>query len=342
MTIRGFRQGRVAHLAAVVTAALLATAGMPAWAAPATSAKPATALEVQSEPAGAAVYVDGQLKGATPVAVEGIAAGDHTVRVVKVGFLENSRVVSVPASGRSVNVALTSTGVQPRAARLMQVEPGESTGGGGGGGKKWLFIGLGAAVLTGGVVAAIALAGKNDPPKVSGVTASPDVALQAATSVTFTASASDPDGDALTYTWNFGDGTTGSGASASHVYQTAGSYSVSVEVSDGSNKVTSSTSVTVVSLSGVWVGRFAGGYTITFSLAQNGAQISGSSNDVNPHNGVGVVSGSVTPQRSVQFQDAVGSFRPTVWTGTLGADGQRITGTVSGYAEGTLSFTLTR
>ena len=115
MTIRGFRQGSVAQLAAVVTAALIAAGTPAAWAGPAASAKPATALEVQSEPAGAAVYVDGQLKGATPVAVEGIVSGDHTVRVVKDGFLENSRVVSVPASGRSLHVALTPTRVQPRA-----------------------------------------------------------------------------------------------------------------------------------------------------------------------------------------------------------------------------------
>ncbi len=115
MTIRGFRQGSVAHLAAVVTAALMAAGTPAAWAGPAASAKPATALEVQSEPAGAAVYVDGQLKGATPVAVEGMVSGDHTVRVVKDGFLENSRVVSVPATGRSLRVALTPTRIQPRA-----------------------------------------------------------------------------------------------------------------------------------------------------------------------------------------------------------------------------------
>ncbi len=150
MTIRGFRQGTMAHLAAVVTAALLAAGTPAAWAGPAASAKPATALEVQSEPAGATVYVDGQLKGATPVAVEGIASGDHTVRVVKEGFLENSRVLSVPATGRSLRVALTPTGTAPRGSMMMQVEPETpAESGGGGGGKKWIFIGLGAAVLAG-------------------------------------------------------------------------------------------------------------------------------------------------------------------------------------------------
>src|SRR5512147_313238 len=137
MTIRGFRQGSVARLAAVVTAALIAAGTPAAWAGPATSAKPSTALEVQSEPAGAAVYVDGQLKGETPVAVEGIRSGDHRVRVVKDGFLENSRTVSVPAAGRSLRVALTPTLTPARA--MMQVEPGEpvAESGGGGGGKKW-------------------------------------------------------------------------------------------------------------------------------------------------------------------------------------------------------------
>src|SRR5512138_1215759 len=186
MTIRGFRQGRIAHLAAVVTAALLAAGTPTAWAAPATSARPATALEVQSEPAGATVYVDGQLKGATPLAVEGIAAGDHTVRVVKGGFLENSRTVSVPAGGRSLRVALTPTRTPARA--MMQVEPEQpAESGGGGGGKKWLFIGLGAAVLTGAGVG-VYLATKGEKASVESVTASQATGIfQGATAVGFSA-----------------------------------------------------------------------------------------------------------------------------------------------------------
>jgi hypothetical protein len=46
---------------------------------------------VASEPAGANVFVDGQFQGTTPVEVARLAPGDHRVRLVKNGYLENSR-----------------------------------------------------------------------------------------------------------------------------------------------------------------------------------------------------------------------------------------------------------
>ncbi len=54
--------------------------------------------------------------------------------------------------------------------------------------------------------------------------------------VNFDASASsDPDNDALTFAWDFGDGTSGTGATPNHTYQTNGTYTAVVTVSDGRN-----------------------------------------------------------------------------------------------------------
>lgn len=52
--------------------------------------------------------------------------------------------------------------------------------------------------------------------------------------VTFYGSSSyDPDGDSITYQWNFGDGSTGTGVAPTHIYTSAGIYTVSLLVNDG-------------------------------------------------------------------------------------------------------------
>jgi len=51
--------------------------------------------------------------------------------------------------------------------------------------------------------------------------------------VIFDGSASnDPDGQIVSYTWSFGDGSSGSGVTTTHVYTKAGTYKVSLEVTD--------------------------------------------------------------------------------------------------------------
>lgn len=51
--------------------------------------------------------------------------------------------------------------------------------------------------------------------------------------INFNGSASsDPDGDVLTFAWDFGDGNTGTGATPAHTYAAAGSYNVTLRVTD--------------------------------------------------------------------------------------------------------------
>lgn len=65
--------------------------------------------------------------------------------------------------------------------------------------------------------------------------------------VAFDGSAStDPDGDLASYAWTFGDGSVGTGQSASHAYASAGTYDVTLTVTDdrgGSSSVTRSVTV---------------------------------------------------------------------------------------------------
>lgn len=76
------------------------------------------------------------------------------------------------------------------------------------------------------------------------------VALDASTS-------SDPDGDALTFAWAFGDGATGAGATTAHTYARAGTYAVTLTVSDARQSATSTQSVTATAPNGVPVAAFA-------------------------------------------------------------------------------------
>jgi len=65
------------------------------------------------------------------------------------------------------------------------------------------------------------------------------------------AGSSDADGSIVAYTWDFGDGATGTGAAPSHTYQSAGSYTATLTVSDdGGASDSASVAITVEASTG--------------------------------------------------------------------------------------------
>jgi nucleoid-associated protein YgaU len=62
--------------------------------------------------------------------------------------------------------------------------------------------------------------------------------------LSFSGAGSTDDGDIVSYVWDFGDGATGSGENVTHVYSAAGSYKVTLTVTDdgkGTDKVVAQT-----------------------------------------------------------------------------------------------------
>lgn len=321
-------------LSLVLSALLIATPVAGLAAADESNAAANAVLSVASDPAGASVYVDGQFVGETPLNVDRLSAGDHRVRVVKSGFLENGRIVNVRADKTStVQVKLT----PDVNASTTQVISG--TGGGDGFDKKWLWIGLAGG---GAVAAALVLANRNSAPNAGTVSVSPATALQSSTNVTVTASgANDPDGDPLTFSWNFGDGSSGSGSPATHVYTTSGTFTVTLTVSDGKKDATTTGMVTVRNLSATWRGPLTGFTTTTIAMTQSGTILSGSYSDGFGFGGS--VSGTVqqtSPQ--VRFTVTVAGFQPFIFTGSPNSDVSVLTGVANESGFTNASWNLTR
>src|SRR5439155_8839538 len=60
----------------------------------------------------------------------------------------------------------------------------------------------------------------------------------------------DPDGTISGYAWNFGDGGTGSGVSPTHTYASAGTYTVTLVVTDNLGAQTTATTTTSITTAG--------------------------------------------------------------------------------------------
>ncbi|MFH1708333.1 MAG: PEGA domain-containing protein [Planctomycetota bacterium] len=72
-------------------------------------AAPTGRLNVQSIPAGAAVFLDGTLIGKTPLSADAVPAGRHMVRLVRANFMSGIEAVDVALGGvAEIKVTLTS------------------------------------------------------------------------------------------------------------------------------------------------------------------------------------------------------------------------------------------
>ena len=86
----------------------------PAPAAPAPAAAPAEGtLHVTSNPPGAAVSVDGQPRGVTPIDVTGLGLGDHAVKVELKGYQPRTENVTLSAGGARAELDLPLARVAP-------------------------------------------------------------------------------------------------------------------------------------------------------------------------------------------------------------------------------------
>src|SRR5262245_39178896 len=132
-------------LSAALTACLAVGAG---WAASPDDVHPIGSLSIVSDPGRASVFVDGRGFGETPIEIPRVTAGTHRVRLVKSGYLENSRIVIVSARQKAtVNVRLT------RTAETSKETAAQGTSAGGWSSNKWLWVG----VAGGGAVTAAVL-----------------------------------------------------------------------------------------------------------------------------------------------------------------------------------------
>lgn len=95
----------------------------------------------------------------------------------------------------------------------------------------------GPAVVAFDHLAVTAPAGSGNAPPAASITAS----VSALTLSVDGGASTDPDGTITAYSWSFGDGTTAAGSTASHTYTAAGTYTVTLTVTDNSGATGSAT-----------------------------------------------------------------------------------------------------
>jgi hypothetical protein len=333
------RRGVAMRMISLALTALL-LAGFPgaglAWAAEVGAAAATGDLSLTTDPPGATVYVDGLPRGTTPFTASALPAGDHHVKVAKQGYFDDRRVVRLaPGQTEAVQFKMTRAGSAALSA-AAQVEDEQEKDkdkdkkGGGGGGKKVVLIGLGVAAAA--AVAVVVLKGGNKPPLAGSVSVTPSgTGLQGATTFSLSASgASDPDSDPLTFNWNLGDGTSATGQTVTKTYSTAGTFNVTVTVSDGKASATANGTVTVRALAGAWTGTLAGTANTVVNFSQSGSTLGGNVQFTNVNLPTGTISGTVSNPRAVTFTVTAPGFQPFTFVGTVDEAGNRLSGLVNG------------
>ncbi len=67
-------------------------------------------INIQSEPKGAEVYLDGSFMGNTPLALKDIDAGEHVIKVTKAGYVDAETTITLnPKENRNVKIVLEET-----------------------------------------------------------------------------------------------------------------------------------------------------------------------------------------------------------------------------------------
>jgi len=182
---------------------------------------------------------------------------------------------------------------------------------------------------------------KNTPPTVGTISVEPAdmTGIPTVTGFTFDAHAADKNNDPLEYLWEFGDGVTSSDPTPTHVYQTAGTFTVKVTVTDGKVTATTSSSVTTASLTGTWSGTLSTGGGVVLTVQQSGGQLRGEIRYTST-NLTRVVLGTVTGPRNVQltFEDTTAGKI----TGTVSNDAKTITGKIEISGASIADITLHR
>jgi hypothetical protein len=257
-------------------------------------------LSVSSDPAGATLYLDGDVVGKTPTAPRSVSVGVHRLRLVKPGFIEDERSVEVAASE-----------FQHIQVDLRLAEADRSTKGRSGWKRSLLLAAGGAAVTAGALLPSPSPSQATLPesaPTGGSASVDPDatehgdsLGFAGVTQFVFsTGGWTDRDGDSLMFTWDFGDGTQGVGQVVGHTYQGSGVYDVQLDVSDGHFSAHDALRLSVGDVAGRWAGGvpLLGDQGVILELIQEGAAIRGT---LSAPLGSGSVVGHAAPPRKVHL-----------------------------------------